>query len=55
MKNFTFAILCCLLTTTPAIAALALDRTRVVYEGDSAIETIKFETRQIVHFSHSLG
>ena len=41
MKNFTLAILCCLLTTTPAIAALALDRTRVVYEGTSAIETIK--------------
>ncbi|WP_114783484.1 molecular chaperone [Vibrio tetraodonis] len=43
MKNCILAIVCCLMVSTTANAALALDRTRVIYDGDSKVETVKIK------------
>lgn len=43
MQNLTKLILLYLIMTTSASAALALDRTRVIFEQDSKLETIKIK------------
>ena len=50
MKNSILAILCCLMVSASANAALALDRTRVVYEGDSKVETVRIKNPADIPF-----
>lgn len=50
MKKSILAIMCCLMVSASANAALALDRTRVVYEGNSKVETVKIKNPADIPF-----
>ncbi|MEZ8088072.1 molecular chaperone [Vibrio sp. 1S139] len=50
MKKSIMLVMCCVVLSASANAALALDRTRVIYDGGSKVETIKIKNPSEIPF-----